>query len=557
MRFLSAACLVCLLPLLASGASLTLITEPDQGMAAIYNLISSAKQTLDMTMYELTDTQAEQLLAQAAASGVAVRVILDQNLEMSANTPAYNYLSSHGVQVHWANPKYSATHQKTVTVDGSLTAIMTLNLTSQYYSSSRDFAMIESDPADIAAIEATFAADFVNSAVTPGDGDDLAWSPTDSQVTILKVINSATHSLVVENEEMGDATIVSALESAVARGVQVRVVMTNTANEFATEFGQLVSAGAEVATYASDAALYIHAKVILADYPSASPQAFVGSQNFSNASLNQNRELGRTVSDPTTLQGLAAALSSDFQGATPWTGSSTTTVLNAASLEAGFASSGWMTIFGENLAPVTGDWSNSIVGGQLPTALDNVTVSVNGQAAYVAYISPSQINALAPVVNPGAATVIVSGPNGAVATATSVAETAQPAFFAWGSYAVATHADYSLAVKNGVLSGTTVPAAPGEIITLWGAGFGPTNPAVPQGVETPAGVTYYTSSPVAVTLGGTPVTVYGAALAPGFAGLFQVSIQIPDSTPAGDYPLVATVSGSQSPATVLLTVAER
>ena len=94
------------------SSTFSLVTEPGDGLAPIYNLISSAKRTLDMTMYELTDTQVEQLLAQAAASGVTVRVILDQNLEKSTNTRAYNYLSSRGVQVHWANPSYSATHQR-------------------------------------------------------------------------------------------------------------------------------------------------------------------------------------------------------------------------------------------------------------------------------------------------------------------------------------------------------------------------------------------------------------------------------------------------------------
>jgi len=48
-RLLSIACLVCFWRLLASGATLTLITEPDQGIAPIYNLIGSAKRTLDMS----------------------------------------------------------------------------------------------------------------------------------------------------------------------------------------------------------------------------------------------------------------------------------------------------------------------------------------------------------------------------------------------------------------------------------------------------------------------------------------------------------------------------
>ena len=203
----------------ASAATYTLVTEPDQGLTPIYNLISSAKSTLDMTMYELTDMQAEQLLAQAAGAGVAVRVILDQNLEMRNNTPAYNYLSAHGVQVHWANPKYSATHQKTITVDGSVSAIMTLNLTAQYYSTDRDFAVIDNNPDDVSAIVATFNADFTDSTVTPPDGDALVWSPTNSQSVILDAINSAEDSLLVENEEMGDANVTKALIGAAGRGV--------------------------------------------------------------------------------------------------------------------------------------------------------------------------------------------------------------------------------------------------------------------------------------------------------------------------------------------------
>lgn len=531
---------------------LTLVTEPDQGLAPIYNLIGSAKSTLDMTMYELTDTQAEQLLAQAAASGVAVRVILDQNLEQSNNTAAYNYLNSHGVQVHWANPKYAATHQKTITIDGATSAIMTLNLTSQYYSTSRDFAVIENDPVDVAAIEATFDADFADSAITPPDGDDLVWSPTNSESAILRVINSAQHSLLVENEEMGDTDVVDALEGAAKRGVVVQVAMTNTDNDYASEFNELAAAGVAISTYAANASLYIHAKLILADYGNQGAQLFIGSENFSNASLNKNRELGIILSDPATLETVEATVASDFRGGTPWTGGAS--VVNTASSQPGFASGAWFTIYGTDLSPVTDDWGNSIAGGALPTSLDGVTVSVAGQPAYVQYISAAQINAVAPQVGPGTVSIVVNGPNGASTTASAVAQTVQPAFFQWGAYAVATHQDYSDAVKNGTFSQTTVPAAPGEIITLWGTGFGATTPAAPVGAEVPSGTIYNTAAAVTVMLGNMPATVLGAALSPGFAALYQIAIQIPDSLADGDYPVVATVSGAQSPANVLLTV---
>ena len=540
----------------AGSSTFSLVTEPSDGLAPIYNLISSAKRTLDMTMYELTDTQAEQLLAQAAGSGVTVRVILDQNLEKSSNTRAYNYLSSRGVQVHWANPSYSATHQKTITADGAAAAIMTLNLTSQYYSSDRDFAVIDTDPNDIAAIEATFNADFSNSAITPPDGDDLVWSPTNSQSAILSVIGSAKQSLLIENEEMSDSSVVNALVNAAARGVTVQVAMTNTGNEYSSEFNQLVQAGVQVATYASNATLYIHAKVILADYGSADAQVFIGSENFSKASLTENRELGLIIFDPALMQSIEGALSGDFNGGVPWPGSvAAIRVVNGASSQPGVASGAWVTIFGTNLSPVTGDWANSIVDGNLPTSLDGVTVSIGGQLAYPQYVSPTQINAVAPNLTTGTVAVIVSDPNGSNTSVVAVAQAVQPAFFEWGNYAVATHLDYSDAVKNGTFPQNTAPAAPGEIIILWGTGFGPTIPSAPVGALVPSTEMYTTANGVSVTLGNFPATVVSSVAAPGFAALFQIAIQIPDGLAGGDYAIVATVNGTQSPAGVLLTVA--
>jgi len=228
---------------------------------------------------------------------------------------------------------------------------------------------------------------------------------------------------------------------------------------------------------------------------------------------------------------------------------------SGASFLPGVAGGSWITIVGTNLSPVMDTWANAIVNGDLPTVLDGVSVSVGGQAAYVDYISPTQINIVAPDVGTGNVAVTVKTPNGTSPAVMAVAQTVQPAFFQWGSYTVATHQDYSLAVKNGTLSGLmTVPAAPGDVIILWGTGFGPTNPAAPSGMEVPGGTTYNTASKVTVTVGNAPATVYGAALAPGFAALYQVAIQIPTTLADGDYPIVATVSGTQSPASTLITV---
>lgn len=319
---LAAACALGIaLPAFAQGTQ-TLVIEPDQGLTSIYNLINAANSTIDMTMYELQDTTAQNDLCNAAARGVTVRVILDVNLEKSNNTTAYNQLSNCGVKVKWAWTTYSATHQKSILIDygtsNAQVAIMSLNLTSRYYSTSRDFAVIESDPVDMSAIEATFNKDFAHTSVTPSNGDDLVWSPTNSRSSLLNIINNATTSLLVENEEMSDSGIVSALENAASAGVTVTIVMTDN-SKYYSNLDALKSAGANIATYPNDnTSLYIHAKAIVADYGTSNATAFVGSENFSYYSLNKNRELGLTTTDSSVLSQLSSTINNDYSGGNPY-----------------------------------------------------------------------------------------------------------------------------------------------------------------------------------------------------------------------------------------------
>jgi cardiolipin synthase A/B len=301
-----------------SAATYTLVTEPDQGLTPIYNLIASATKSIDMTMYELTDVTVVDALANAAAAGLAVRVILDQNDEKTTNTPAYNSLQSKKVGVHWANPAYAVTHQKTITVDAATSAIMTLNLTPVDYAATRDFAVITNDPADVAAIETTFNADFTNAAITPPTGDNLVWSPTNSLSSLQAIINGATQSLLISQEEFDESTIASALLAALKRGVSVTLVQENLESKYTQTLNTLKAAGAKIAVYTSSTGYYIHAKTVLADYNTAQAKLFVGSENFSTDSLTKNRELGLIFSDPACMTGVYTAITKDFSGGTPF-----------------------------------------------------------------------------------------------------------------------------------------------------------------------------------------------------------------------------------------------
>jgi phosphatidylserine/phosphatidylglycerophosphate/cardiolipin synthase-like enzyme len=295
-----------------------LVTEPDDGLTAIYALIESATKSIDMTMYELTDITVTNLLAKAAAKGIKVRVILDQNNERGSNTPAYNYLIEHKVPVHWASPSFAVTHQKTITVDQATSAIMTLNLTPTYYTTSRDFAVITNNAADVAAIETTFSADFSDTPVIAPTGDNLVWSPTNSLNSLEGLINGATQSLLIAQEEFEESALQAALVAALKRGVSVTLVQENENNKYTTALTALKSAGAKIAIYTSTNfnAFYIHAKVILADYGTSGAKLFLGSENFSTPSLTENRELGLIFSDAACMTGVYTAISKDFTNGT-------------------------------------------------------------------------------------------------------------------------------------------------------------------------------------------------------------------------------------------------
>jgi uncharacterized protein (TIGR03437 family) len=226
----------------------------------------------------------------------------------------------------------------------------------------------------------------------------------------------------------------------------------------------------------------------------------------------------------------------------------------------------WLSIYGTNFttAGFVDNWTNSIKNsstGALPTVLDNVSVMIGGQPAYVFYLSSTQIDVLTPNIGFGPLAVTVTNATG---TSNAVMITSQadvPGFFEWpnamamtpgdtSQQPVATHADYTIAAANGTFTTASVPAKPGETIVLWGSGFGTTSPANPFGVAIPtAGGPFISTATVSVMINNQPATVYQnmAFLTAGNAGLFQVGVTVPAGLADGTYPISVTVNGVTSP----------
>ncbi|MBV6701884.1 phosphatidylserine/phosphatidylglycerophosphate/cardiolipin synthase family protein [Kitasatospora aureofaciens] len=299
-----------------TAATYSAVVFPDQSHSLVYDFINSATTSVDVTMYELRDTSAVNALIGRQRAGVQVRVILDGK-HTSVNGAAFSALRSAGAGVTYSSSAYVYTHQKTVTVDGVKSLVMTGNLDANYYATGRDFGVFDTDANDVAAIEQVFAADYAKTAITPSDGDNLVWSPTDSESRLLALINGAQTSLDLEQLEFGDQALVDAVAAAAGRGVTVRVVGMNP-SYYGTYFDQVTAAGGRIVTYSTTTSLYIHAKTIVADYGTSSAKVFAGSENFSDNSLNNNRELGLITTDAGVLSTLESTFATDFANGLPY-----------------------------------------------------------------------------------------------------------------------------------------------------------------------------------------------------------------------------------------------
>ena len=235
-----------------------------------------------------------------------------------------------------------------------------------------------------------------------------------------------------------------------------------------------------------------------------------------------------------------------------------TQVENAAGFQSTIQQQSWVAITGNNLSATTRQWSgDDFVGGKLPTQLSNVSVSVNGKAAAVYYISPTQINVWTPPDTATGAVPVTVTSNGISSSPFSAQmQQSSPAFFEWGNrYAVATSGANYLG-PAGILGPTvtTTPAKPGDIVSLWGTGFGPVDPAPPADTAVPRSPVYAVRLAPTIRVGGLAADYLAGALAADSVGLYVINVRLPANVPDGDQKVEININGVTGPDGVFLNI---
>jgi uncharacterized protein (TIGR03437 family) len=235
-------------------------------------------------------------------------------------------------------------------------------------------------------------------------------------------------------------------------------------------------------------------------------------------------------------------------------------ILNGGDFSAAIAPNTWVTIMGGSLSATTRPWAITDFKGQdLPTKLDGVSVTVNGELGFVSYVSPTQINFLAPGdIAPGPVEIVTTNNGLASAPVSATFANAAPAFLfffsggqADGLYPAPGVVKNLIAAlhANGSLAASVLP---GETIALFGNGFGPTTPTAPNGqlLNSPLPLIQH----VQVLIGDQPAPVSFAGLVG--PGLYQVNVVVPTVEPKYRFfgvPVVMSVSGAATEASVFIT----
>ncbi len=228
-------------------------------------------------------------------------------------------------------------------------------------------------------------------------------------------------------------------------------------------------------------------------------------------------------------------------------------VVNAATGLTAISSNCWISIYGANLSQTTRGWATAdFINGAMPTQLDGVSVTVNGKPAFISYVSPTQVNVLAPVdTATGSVSVRLSNSLGAGSVPASLQKLSPALFTIGNNYVAATHTDGSLIGPASLYPGVTTPAKPGETIVLYGAGFGPVTPAIVNGSATQSGTL---PTPLDfVRIGGDANTqiLFAGVSAP---GLYQFNVVVPPTAQDGDLAIFVRYQNSPTQQGVSITV---
>ncbi len=299
--------------------SRSVIVLPDDSAQPILDAINSAKKSIRVKMFVFSDPSLLASLIAAHQRGVKVRVMLNPERRdgEKENAESREALSAAGIEVIDSNPCFDLTHEKSMVIDDSTAFVASLNWQTRNLTETRDYAILTAHQHEVDEVAQCFDADWNRIDFTPGDHSHLIWCIGNGRQRLGQLIDSAKHSLFLQNERYQDPVIIEHLVRAHSRGVKIHI-MARPPHKLKKE--KLIE-GVSGLRILQDVGVKIHklkhiklhAKLLFAD----EARAIIGSINLAPGSFDSRRELAIQVDDPHIVHRIHSVLNDDWKNSTP------------------------------------------------------------------------------------------------------------------------------------------------------------------------------------------------------------------------------------------------
>lgn len=297
---------------------------PEAGREAWLRAINSAKHTIQMAAYRLSDEKIANALAAVAEEGrvkisLLIQPITYQHDKSGDAASPIETFKQKGINVYQLSSRFNQAHYKLIIIDGKWAMISTGNLDASsldglpsdtHTDPCRDFAITVTNPQMIKELVRVFEADISDKRVVPNH-PQLVWGPDDQRSVFLKMINSAQKRIRIYQQDIQDVGIAQALAGVARDGVSVEILMmpypfSKTEDKNIPNQELIRQAGGKVYLHTKH---YIHAKIMIVD----DQLMYLGSCNFYTPSIDQTRELGVITADPAHIKQVNDTFDNDKQ----------------------------------------------------------------------------------------------------------------------------------------------------------------------------------------------------------------------------------------------------
>lgn len=299
---------------MSESSAYRLLIQPDHGIDPVLALIESARISLRLKQFTVTDPRIIRALVAAHERKVEVRVLLNPTRpdQTRDNDETFATLERIGVAVQWTNPEFTVTHEKSMVIDEVTALVATFNLAPKYFGETRDYGIITHKLDEVAEIKRCFEADWTRSIFQPGH-TPLVWSNLNARLNMALQMDTAKEHLDIQHPKFCDLLILERIMEAFARGVKVRVLCSGTHGvrawdrvETFSSLRMMQKLGIPVHRMKSPK---LHAKLVLIDRHTA----FTGSMNIHHRAFDERRELGIILNEKSVVHELADTFHRDWE----------------------------------------------------------------------------------------------------------------------------------------------------------------------------------------------------------------------------------------------------